>query len=190
MPFTPFHFGPGLLLKSLAPRHFSWVTFAAAQVVIDFETLYYLTRNEYPVHRMLHTFLGATLAGAATAGVVIGGHALLRRAAPQLTDRLGRQPRWLRSEASRLGIVAGGILGGVSHPLLDGLMHADIRPFLPWTPANPLLGLINANSLYNACIVAGVLGLILLGLRAFLEDRGQPLNDDDAGGSIAPGNGP
>ena len=39
MPFTPFHFGPGALLKSFLRHRFSFVTFVASQVVIDFETL-------------------------------------------------------------------------------------------------------------------------------------------------------
>ncbi len=66
MPFTPFHFGPGLLAKSVLPRHYSWTAFVVSQVVIDCETLYYLVQRAYPVHRTLHTFLGGTLAGLAT----------------------------------------------------------------------------------------------------------------------------
>ena len=42
---------------------FSWSAFAAAQVLIDCETLYCLVRQEYPVHRFFHSFLGATAAG-------------------------------------------------------------------------------------------------------------------------------
>ena len=33
MPFTPFHFGPGALLKAAAPRHVSLIAFCAAQVL-------------------------------------------------------------------------------------------------------------------------------------------------------------
>lgn len=40
MPLTPSHFGPALLVKSLAPRRFSWGAFIAATVVIDCETAY------------------------------------------------------------------------------------------------------------------------------------------------------
>jgi len=49
MPFTPYHFGPGLFVKGLAARWFSWIAFVAVQVVIDCETLYYLERPEYPI---------------------------------------------------------------------------------------------------------------------------------------------
>src|SRR4030095_14050528 len=63
LPVTPFHFGPGLALKGVAAPVFSWSAFAAAQVVIDCETIYYMVRGEYPVHRFLHSFLGGGMAG-------------------------------------------------------------------------------------------------------------------------------
>ncbi len=51
MPFTPFHFGPGLFAKSLLPRHFSWLAFVASQVLIDCETLFYLVQRAWPIPR-------------------------------------------------------------------------------------------------------------------------------------------
>src|SRR5262245_23835448 len=63
LPVTPFHFGPGLVLKGAAAPVFSWSAFAAAQVVIDCETIYYVVNGEYPIHRFFHSFLGATAAG-------------------------------------------------------------------------------------------------------------------------------
>ena len=56
MPFTPLHFGPGLLLKAAAPRHVSFTAFVASQVLIDLESLYNILRGAWPVHRELHTF--------------------------------------------------------------------------------------------------------------------------------------
>ena len=84
MPFTPFHYGPGLLIKGLLPRHFSLTTFVATQVPIDCEPFYYMIRNEYPVHRELHTLIGATLLGAAAATVTA-------RARPVIQDLLKSQ---------------------------------------------------------------------------------------------------
>ncbi len=59
MPITPFHFGPGALIKAAAPNHFSWMIFALANVVIDLEpvSLFFLIGD--PVHPWLHTFPGA-----------------------------------------------------------------------------------------------------------------------------------
>ena len=66
-PFTPFHFGLGLLLKAAMPRHFGFIAFAATQVVIDLETLYHLIRQEWPLHRVMHSYVGAT-----TVGILVG----------------------------------------------------------------------------------------------------------------------
>jgi len=154
MPFTPFHFGPGLLLKSLAPSRFSFVAYAASQVVIDVESGYFLATRQWPVHRTLHTFLVGSLVGAAT-GLVIA--------------TVGRRlPRWdtgppaRRAELQMTSAVSGGTIGGIVHSLLDGVMHRDIRPFLPFTESNPLLGQVSLSTLYWGCVLTGVAGLALL----------------------------
>ena len=161
MPFTPFHLGPGLLLKGSAPRRFSWAAFAAAQVLIDCETLYYILNRQYPLHRELHTFVGATSAGLATALILLGA----RRLAPGLAGRFEAAPPFLRSEAATTGIVAGGLVGGATHPFLDGLMHGDIRPFAPWTDANPLLGTVGLGALHLGCLAAALIGAALIWTR-------------------------
>lgn len=167
MPFTPFHFGPGLLLKGLAPKQLSWTSFAAAQVVIDCETLFHLARHEYPIHRELHTFIGATLAGLATTCLLLG----VRRIAPGVVRQSARWKSVLRSEISHRGILVGGVIGGASHPLLDGLMHPDIRPFAPWTDANPLLGMVELSTLHIVCVLAGIAGVGLMWMRLHRECR-------------------
>jgi membrane-bound metal-dependent hydrolase YbcI (DUF457 family) len=149
MPFTPFHFGPGLLIKGAAPKRFSWSTFVLTQVVIDCETLYNIVEHRYPLHRELHTFLGATLAGLATAAAVVGAKKILKK-------------EWrLHDELATPGVWLGGLIGGASHPLLDGIMHSDIRPFLPWSAANPLHGAIGLGLLHLACVSAGIAGALL-----------------------------
>lgn len=161
MPFTPFHFGPGLLVKSLAPRRFSWTAFATAQVLIDCETMYHILKHEYPLHRELHTFVGATSAGLATAALLLG----LRRLAPGPVARAELFSPDLKPEVSTAGIVAGALVGGASHPFLDGLMHGDIRPFAPWTDANPLLGTVGLGALHLSCLAAALIGAALIWMR-------------------------
>jgi membrane-bound metal-dependent hydrolase YbcI (DUF457 family) len=171
MPFTPYHFGPGLLVKGIAARWYSWTAFIAAQVVIDCETLYYLSRQEYPLHRKLHTLIGAAVAGLATAAALLGIRWLARRAAPQLVDTLRLSRPSIQAESSTVGILVGGFVGGVSHPLLDGLMHMDIKPFLPWTDRNPLLEVIGVEALHQGCEITGVIGLVLMGIWLYVESR-------------------
>jgi hypothetical protein len=158
MPFTPFHLGPGLLVKSVLPRWFSFSAFGVSQVVIDIESLYWLRRGEWPVHRVLHTFVSGALVGVAVAaGAVLIGRSF---AARRLSDRPG-----LAVEARIGPALAGGLAGGLSHSLLDGIMHADIRPFRPFTSANPLLGQLDVVNLHLLCVAMGVFGLVLLLVR-------------------------
>jgi hypothetical protein len=53
-------------------------------------------------------------------------------------------------------------VGALSHPVLDGIMHSDIEPFQPWTAANPLHGVVGLAALHLGCLIAGVVGLVLL----------------------------
>ena len=51
MPITPFHFGPGALVKVIVPKHFSWTIFALSNILIDLEpvTLFLLIGEGGPV---------------------------------------------------------------------------------------------------------------------------------------------
>jgi hypothetical protein len=155
MPATPFHFGPGLFIKAVAPRQFSVAAYSVAQVVIDIESGYYLLQGANPVHRQAHTFLMGGLIGLAC-GLIV--------------SRLGvwwARPRDLIPEALaaeyRLPIAAiSGLFGGMFHSLLDGIMHADMRPFRPFTDSNPLYGLVSVRMVYLFCIVTGLVGAALL----------------------------
>ena len=128
MPFTPFHFGLGSAVKAVMPRHFSFTVFCFAQIVTDFETAYYFLRGEYPLHRCLHTYLGATVVAACC--VLVGRpvcQAALRawsrwRSAPfkhyfPVTDRI-----------SFASAVISAFIGTYSHVFLDSIMHADVEP--------------------------------------------------------------
>lgn len=170
MPFTPFHFGPGLLLKSLSPRHFSFTAFVATQVVIDCETLYYLAQNAYPVHRTLHTLVGATAAGLGTSALLIGGKRIANRLA-HTGSRKAYDPIVV-AETSTNGILTGGVLGGLSHSVLDSIMHRDVRPFGPWSSDNPFLDVIGLGTLHTLCVLSGLIGLLVMG-RMLSEARGR-----------------
>jgi membrane-bound metal-dependent hydrolase YbcI (DUF457 family) len=148
VPVTPFHFGVGALGKALAPARLSFTAFAASQIAIDCESGYYLfVAHAWPVHRAAHTFIGATLIGLGV-GIAVG--------------------LWMRRRSGRSlsAGVAGGLLGGVTHPLLDGIMHPDVQPFMPFAPGNPFLGLVGLWTLHLLCLAAGALGVALLGLRS------------------------
>jgi membrane-bound metal-dependent hydrolase YbcI (DUF457 family) len=157
VPVTPFHFGVGLLGKGIAPRRISLSSFVASQVVIDLESAYYLfIAPEWPAHRWAHT-----LAVAVPVGVAVG--VALWSSGPLLTSKGTRLP-----EVGLWPCVAGGLLGGATHPLLDAVMHRDVQPFMPFAAGNPFLGVIALGPLHLACIAAGVLGGALLALRSIV----------------------
>jgi len=155
MPATPFHFGPGLLVKAAAPRRFSMAAYSLAQVVIDVESGYYLLRGEYPVHRQAHTFLLGGLIGLLCGLIVsrVGGWwARPRDVVPEALAAEFRMPV----------AVVSGIFGGVFHSVLDGIMHRDIHPFRPFTDANPLYNVFSVRMLYLFCTITGLVGAALL----------------------------
>ena len=173
MPFTPFHFGPGMFLKAAAPAHFSFIIFCYAQVAIDLESGYYLYRGEWPVHRFCHTFIGATLVGVFCA---VTGRALWQMVVhiwrAQLLTSLGRRFYNLAGTSWR-GAFISALLGTYSHVILDGIMHRDLEPFQPFSIINPFLGLVSIGILHIVCIVSGILGMIV-----WLVRLDEPSSDD------------
>jgi len=156
MPVTPFHFGPGALLKGCAPRWVSLTAFVTSQIAIDIESGYHLLRGDWPVHREAHSLVGATLIGLLSGGAVWFVARRLRLA-------LG-----FHSEMAieLLPALVGGLVGGITHSLLDSVMHPDLRPFWPFTLANPFLDLVGVGLLQTMCVASGVAGAVLLVIRS------------------------
>src|SRR5216117_3520214 len=101
------------------PRHLGFVAFATTQVVIDAETLYHLLRHEWPLHRMLHTYVGASVVGAIVGTVAfVVGEPLIKwwkRGEPAPAGPEIVKYRAIRRNAALFG----GMIGGISHVLLD-----------------------------------------------------------------------
>ena len=120
MPFTPIHLGPGLALKAIGGRHFSFMVFGGAQVLMDIEPLIGILRGWPVLHGRTHSLLGALSIGllAGAIGRPISAVCL----------------RWLRVPHAPFtwrAAFAGGLLGTYSHVLLDAIMHYDMQPAWP-----------------------------------------------------------
>lgn len=163
MPFTPFHFGPGAALHALAPKKLSFIAFAAANVIIDIEPLYYMLTRQFRLHRFFHTYIGATLVVVATIALFIAARWFARRF--WLPDIF----KW--RELALMPVAVGALAGCYTHVLLDSIMHSDITPFAPFSNANPLLLIVELPTLHLACLACGVLGAVALGLRALYEQQ-------------------
>jgi len=158
MPFTPFHLGAAMLVKPGAGSRFSVIAFALAQVIIDIEPGIAMARGSDVLHGPSHTIIGAILIAAAVAVV-----------SPWLVSRIVRRwnqevafhkQSWLAESerVTRTAVISGAFFGTLSHLLLDSLMHHDIHPLAPFSNANPLIGLVSHDGVYQLCVVMGVIG--------------------------------
>ena len=161
MPFTPFHIGAALIVKPGLKRNFSVITFGMAQVAMDIEPGVGMLTGADVLHGTTHTIVGALIIAC-----------LVMLVAPSVCNFL--RHRWNRevihykqswlveSEAlSNSAVISGAFFGTLSHVALDSLIHHDMHPLMPFSKANPLLGLITHDGVYQLCAIAGVLGVVV-----------------------------
>ena len=162
MPFTPFHMGPGIAIKSVLGNYFSLTVFGFSQVVIDIEPLVRILRGDAMLHGVTHTYLGAFFLGMVSLlvgkivctwllrlwNVFVGfGHSSWLRLSPNIS--------WLAA-------TIGAFLGVFSHVFLDSIMHSDMKPFLPFDTSNNLLYLMPIGWLHLWCLILGIAGLMII----------------------------
>jgi membrane-bound metal-dependent hydrolase YbcI (DUF457 family) len=160
MPFTPFHLGPGALVKSVVGRHFSFMVYGGTQVLMDIEPLIGIIQHKPVLHGPTHTILGALAIGsvAAIIGKPIGTFVL----------RALRIPRFdLTWSASFIGAC----VSALSHVLLDALMHSDMNPWWPLSSGNGLLGIVTLDSLHRACAISGIVGASIIAAKLRVNGR-------------------
>jgi membrane-bound metal-dependent hydrolase YbcI (DUF457 family) len=150
MPFTPFHMGPGILVKSLLQGSFSLMVFGWAQIVMDIQPLVVMLTGEGHLHGFSHTYIGATLLAvfAALSGKYL---AIIGLYIPGLNQG------WTLTISWRVALLSA-FIGTFSHVVLDSIMHTDIEPFFPLTNHNSLLGLLSLHWLHKVCLYSGLLG--------------------------------
>ena len=155
MPFTPFHFGPGLFVHASEPRRISFVAFCATNVLIDLESLYHLLLRHARVHAFFHTYLGATF---------VAIDALLLFALLRWMVDVAKPP-WNLLVPMPWPAAWGALLGAWSHVLLDSVMHSDLTPLAPFSYGNPLFVALPLRQLHGWCVAAGLMGVAVLGFR-------------------------
>lgn len=159
MPFTPFHFGPGFLVKACSPDRFQLSSFIVANVLIDLEVLYFMATGQTPLHQYCHTYVAGIglglLAGVGTFGVMQLADRTLAAAGFVTTKKSSPKLETLRD------YLIAGLLGGVSHIFLDSCMHHDMHPLWPFVAGSPLAGVIGVGTLHLGLAVMGLLGAFL-----------------------------
>lgn len=151
MPFTPFHMGPGLMIKAVLQGSFSLMVFGWAQVVMDIQPLFAMVTGEGQLHGFSHTYLGATLLAifSGLTGKYLAEFGLLWLEISQADNPI--KITWWIS-------ILSAFIGTYSHVVLDSVMHADMQPFYPWFQDNALLGVISVSGLQQACLYSGLIG--------------------------------
>lgn len=111
MPSTPFHFGPGFLLKSFLSKRFNFLAFVCSQVLIDVETAYNMIQRNARLHTFMHTYLGSLT-------VIPIGYFVV-----WVADKVVKIEDW-----NSKVIVAPLFAGAWSHVFFDSIMHSDVGP--------------------------------------------------------------
>lgn len=160
MPITPLHMGPALLGKAVLDNRISLIAFGICQILIDIEPLLGLILHWPQLHGVTHTLPLALLLGLLSA-------VLARWLSAGLLARWNREMaamgwlRWQAPAATWSALLTGGLLGGITHLLLDALMHGYMRPLWPFSVANPLYELTTYEQVEWLCLGGGVLGGLL-----------------------------
>ena len=169
MPFTPFHMGPGILLKAILQSSFSLMVFGWTQIVMDLQPLVVLLTGEGHLHGFSHTYIGATLI------------AIFSSVTGKYLSEIGLSilgiPKFKAIKISWLVCFLSSFIGSFSHVLLDSIMHSDLEPFYPVTNHNAFLGMVSVQYLHKLCIYTGLLGgavyFLMQWRTAKIEQRGE-----------------
>ncbi len=150
MPFTPYHFGPGLLLGVLFFPFIDLSTVLVASVILDLEPLAVLFLSlPLPLHGFFHTYLGATIVASLLALAIWPFRGYLNK----IVTVFG-----MHQESSFRHIFPASIIGTYSHVFLDSFLYAEMNPFYPLL-GNPFLGIVQGAFVYNICVIFGLFGI-------------------------------
>jgi hypothetical protein len=168
MPVTPFHFGPGIFIKSVLRRNFSLFVFICSQIMIDFETLWNILSGHQKLHTFFHTYLGSL--------VIVCILTLIAKPLFKVTMWFWSDSKNVEASLKQVPIsiiIFSALIGVWAHVFLDSIMHQDITPLKPFSDANPFLGIVSLEQLHLGCIFSGILGGIIWALRSHLKSRRQ-----------------
>jgi len=162
MPITPFHLGPGTLIKAIIPSWFSLSAFTLTQLIIDSELAYYYLMQEEPFYRFLHSYVGAS--AVLTACLILGKPVCQlwlkiwnKMAASGPHSRL-----YVNEVIPYKSIAIGSALGVYSHIFLDSFITAELQPLYPWSTENALYGSTNLVLFHFFLLVLGTVGVFWL----------------------------
>ena len=169
MPFTPYHFGPAVLIGVLLFPFIDFTTIVVASVILDLEPLAVIFLDlPLPLHAFFHTYLGATIVAIVLSICIYP----FRKYLNEIVSFFG-----LRQESSFRHIVPASLIGTYSHVLLDSFLYVEMNPFFPLI-GNPFVGILYGGFVYNLCLVLGVIGFFVYLTRVLLNLRVSKIEGD------------
>lgn len=150
MPFTPFHMGPGILIKSILQGSFSLMVFGWTQIVMDIQPLIVMIYGNGHIHGFTHTYIGASLIAifSALSGKYLAEFGLRVLKIP--LPNSGKILWWV--------CFLSAFIGSFSHVMLDSVMHSDVEPYYPFNRPNTMFHIISVLALHKICLYSGLLG--------------------------------
>lgn len=169
------------MAKSALNRRFSVITFGIAQVAMDIEPGVRIWVGSDVLHGPTHTILGALVIGFLV--LLIAPSICNYLLAKWNTEVICYKQHWLvhSGPVSIIAVTIGAFVGTLSHVVLDSLVHHDIHPLSPFSQANPFMGLVTHDVVYQGCALAGLIGIagmtIALCVRRYQITREQHCGD-------------
>ena len=136
-----------------------------SSVIMDVEPFYYLfisPNADGSLHGFFHTYAGVAIL-AILVGLIL---VLWRKRIDGVMNSLNLNQAGLSSEK----IFFSSLFAAFSHVFLDSFMHWDLKPFWPFSNANPFLGSVDVVSLHAVLFLALLVSVILV-FKAFLSKR-------------------
>jgi len=166
MPVTPFHMGPGILIKAILQGFFSLIIFGWAQILMDLQPLFVIITGQGNLHGFSHTYIGATLIALISA---FTGKWIYEMVMVFINNDFTEYQKKLFDVPKKLTIgvcIVSAFIGTYSHVLLDSIMHSDVEPFYPINLENNLHFILSIENLYKLCVYTGIVGsLIYISIR-------------------------
>lgn len=116
------------------------------------------------MHTYLHSYFGAI-------GAIFLSVVLVATSKFVFNKLFGKKTNSIYKSIQYLPLVLGAVIGGWSHVFLDSIMHADSRPFFPFSESQITLNIISVPLLHLLCVasffVGGFIFIFLLIVRKF-----------------------
>lgn len=151
MPFTPFHWGPVLLVGLLFFSILDLPALLVSSVIVDIEPLYFMLKFSNPYHGFFHSYLGSSIMGTL---IALGMFAIRN-----YTKNIMKVFK-LEQSSSFCKILTTSLFGVYSHVFLDSFLYPEMKPFFP-SDIKPFYGLLSPGMIYGFCMISFFIALIL-----------------------------